>query len=412
METIRLLPILHRGAEQILLQYDKSEKLNHLARGIKSVKWSQSHKGWYLPLTQESYQAIQQEFVHLAILDSTALSKYLHQRKAVQATKPAKTPIIKCGAEKLPVKPELNNTTAIRKQPPLPQPEVAFKLALPNLEALQKMMDQLTLKAYSDSTKRTYRGEMLVFLQLLGRHAAETLTTDDVKRYLLKCIGEGLSENTVHSRINALKFFYEQVLGRDKFFVEIPRPKKQQQLPKVFNQDDIANIINSCKNLKHKTMLMLSYSGGLRVSEVVSLKTMAIDSKRMTIFLERAKGKKDRIVPLSPVLLVMLREYWNQYKPAVKGYLFPGQMPNQPYSTRSLQLVLQAAKQKAGILRPGSIHTLRHSFATHLLEKGTDVTMIMKLLGHNDLKTTLRYLHVTNRDILQIVSPLDSLDLK
>ena len=159
-------------------------------------------------------------------------------------------------------------------------------------------------------------------------------------------------------------------------------------------------------------MLMLAYSGGLRVSEVVTLKTINIDSKRMTILLERAKGKKDRVVTLSPVLLVMLWEYWNIYKPPSRGYLFPGQAANEPYSTRSLQLVLQAAKERAGILRQGSIHALRHSFATHLLDKGTDITMIMKLLGHNDLKTTLRYLHVTNRDILQIVSPLDSLSLK
>ena len=138
---------------------------------------------------------------------------------------------------------------------------------------------------------------------------------------------------------------------------------------------------------------------------------MDIDSQRMCILIRQAKGKKDRMVTLSPVLLVMLREYWAQYKPHKDGFLFPGQEKSCPYSTRSLQLVLAAAKQKAGVLKPGSIHALRHSFATHLLDKGTDVTMIMKLLGHNDLKTTLRYLHVTNRDMLQIISPLDGLDL-
>jgi integrase/recombinase XerD len=158
-------------------------------------------------------------------------------------------------------------------------------------------------------------------------------------------------------------------------------------------------------------MLMLAYSSGLRVSEVVAIKTPNIDSKRMCIFIENAKGKKDRMVTLSPVLLIMLREFWNSYKPLNKGYLFSGQNVGEPYSTRSLQLVLNAAKQKAGILKPGSVHALRHSFATHLLDKGTDVTMIMKLLGHNDIKTTLRYLHVTNRDMLQVVSPLDNLNL-
>lgn len=159
-------------------------------------------------------------------------------------------------------------------------------------------------------------------------------------------------------------------------------------------------------------MLMLAYSSGLRVSEVVSIKSKNIDSKRMCILITQAKGKKDRMVSLSPVLLVMLREYWKKYKPSKDGFLFEGQTKGQPYSTRSLQLVLSAAKKKAGILKPGSVHALRHSFATHLLDKGTDVTMIMKLLGHNDIKTTLRYLHITNRDMLHIMSPLDDLNLE
>ena len=158
-------------------------------------------------------------------------------------------------------------------------------------------------------------------------------------------------------------------------------------------------------------MFMLAYGSGLRVSEVVSIKSKNIDSKRMCILITGAKGKKDRVVTLSPVLLVMLREYWRKYKPGKDGYLFEGQTEGQPYSPRSLQLVLSAAKKKAGILKPGSVHALRHSFATHLLDKGTDVTMIMKLLGHNDIKTTLRYLHITNRDMLQIISPLDDLNL-
>jgi len=156
---------------------------------------------------------------------------------------------------------------------------------------------------------------------------------------------------------------------------------------------------------------MLAYSSGLRVSEVVAMKTRDIDESRMSVFVERSKGKKDRIVSLSPVLLVMLREYIKEHQPDQKGYLFSGQFAGEPYSSRSLQLILAAAKEKAGILKPGSMHALRHSFATHLLDKGTDVTIIMKLLGHNDIRTTMRYLHVTNRDILQILSPLDDLNL-
>ena len=236
---------------------------------------------------------------------------------------------------------------------------------------------------------------------------------EHLKRYLVYCYEKlGLKENTLHSRINAMKFYYEQVLKREKFFWEIPRPKKQQLLPRFFSQNDLVSIIKATGNIKHKVMLMLCYSAGLRVSEVVSMKTRNIDESRMSILIEQAKGKKDRMVTLSPVLLVMLRKYINEYQPDPKGYLFAGQWKEEPYSSRSLQLVLAAAKKKAGVLKPGSVHALRHSFATHLLDKGTDVTIIMKLLGHNDIKTTLRYLHVTNRDILQIVSPLDDLNLE
>jgi integrase/recombinase XerD len=173
---------------------------------------------------------------------------------------------------------------------------------------------------------------------------------------------EKVSENTAHSRINALKFYFEQVLGRDKFFWEIPRPKKRNELPKVFNKDEIAAIINHTVNLKHKTMLMLAYSAGLRVSEVVSLKTYDIDSKRMVILVRQAKGKKDRVVSLSPVLLVMLRAYAKEYKRKKGAYLFSGASEDQPYSTRSLQEILSTAKKKAGIIKPGSIHSFKTQF--------------------------------------------------
>jgi site-specific recombinase XerD len=212
--------------------------------------------------------------------------------------------------------------------------------------------------------------------------------------------------------MNAIKFYFEQVLKKEKIFWEIPRPKKRQQLPNLFSQQEVAAIINSLENKKHRTMVMLAYGAGLRVSEVVALKTYHIDSKRMTIFIQAAKGKKDRIVGLSPVLLVMLREYAAAYRPKKNGYLFEGRINGTPYSARTLQEVLQAAKRKVGVMKPGSVHSLRHSFATHLIEKGTDVTMIQRLLGHNNIKTTLIYLHTSNKDLLKVISPLDDLDLQ
>lgn len=228
-----------------------------------------------------------------------------------------------------------------------------------------------------------------------------------LQRYILYCMQKGLTENSIHSRMNALKFYYKQVLHREKMFFNIPRPKKPLQLPKVLNKEEIAAIIKAIQNLKHKTMIMLGYGCGLRVSEITALHINDIDGKRRLLFVRRAKGKKDRIISLSPALLVMLREYYKQYKP--KKFLFEGATESATYSIRSLEAIIQTAKQKAGITKSGSMHMLRHSFATHLLDKGTDVVLIQKLLGHNDIKTTLRYLHVTNKDLLNILSPIEDI---
>jgi site-specific recombinase XerD len=293
------------------------------------------------------------------------------------------------------------------------KPLLIHPLSPENQEALRQFLQTLRLKAYSESTIRTYRYEFMQLLFVLKNKHVRELSVEQLKRYLQHCIEvDKLKENTIHSRINALKFYFEQVLHRDQFFFDIPRPKKQLMLPRYFNQAEIAAIIRAAGNIKHRVMLMLAYSAGLRVSEVVAIKTRNIDSSRMCILVEQAKGKKDRVVALSPLLLIMLREYWKEYKPDKDGYLFAGQWAGQPYSTRSMQLVLERAKERAGVLKQGGVHALRHSFATHLLDKGTDVTMIMKLLGHNDIKTTLRYLHVTNRDMLHIISPLDDLGLE
>jgi integrase/recombinase XerD len=174
----------------------------------------------------------------------------------------------------------------------------------------------------------------------------------------------------------AMKFYYEQVPGREKFFWEIPRPKKPLILPKVISKEQIAALINAIQNTKHKTIIMLAYACGLRVSEVVSLKLKHIDGERKMLFIERAKGKKDRIVSLSPNMLIMLREYYKQYKP--KNYLFEGQFENEHLTTRSIQNVLQKAKEKTGIKQEGSMHMLRHSFATHLLDKGNRCSIYSK----------------------------------
>ena len=392
-----LRPLLHRKSECIGIYFEKNNTLEKIIRKQPGIKWSQTNKCWYIPLTETAYQLLIKGLKEKALVDNTALKAYLEKKKKVQSALPEKK------------QPATGKQKTISKPAALTQ---AWQLSANNLTALENFLQHLQLKAYSKSTINTYRNEFLQLLKLLKTKPVNELTTDDLKRYMVYAMEkEGIKENTAHSRLNALKFYFEQVLGREKFFWEIPRPKKAIQLPKVFSQDEIAGIINSITNKKHKVMLMLAYSAGLRVSEVISLKTYQVDSKRMTIFIHAAKGKKDRIVTLSPVLLVMLKAYLEEYTPAEDGYLFEGNNKGSAYSSRSLQEVIQAAKKKAGVIRPGSIHSLRHSFATHLIEKGTDVTMIQKLLGHNDLKTTLRYLHTSNKDLLKIISPLDDLNL-
>jgi len=221
-----------------------------------------------------------------------------------------------------------------------------------------------------------------------------------------------LSENTLHSRINALKFYYEQVLHKEKFFWEIPRPKKPMLLPRLLNETEIRKLFNALTNKKHKAMLFTSYSAGLRVSEIVNLKIADIDSKRMQIFIGRAKGKKDRYVNLSPVLLDILRNYLLEYKPRPVTYLFESEQSLTAYPTRTVQQIFSNAKAKAGIKKEVGIHSLRHSFATHLLEKGTDIKYIKDLLGHFNIKTTERYLHVSKEKLVNIVSPFDDLWMK
>ena len=204
-----------------------------------------------------------------------------------------------------------------------------------------------------------------------------------------------------------MKFYFEKVEGRGHEFCDLPRPKKSQKLPSVLAEEEIVSLIQQTPNVKHRALLMTAYSAGLRVSELVALKIRDVDSRRMLIHVQEGKGNKDRFVPLSHKLLLILREYVRQYRP--KEYLFEGEGAN-PYSTRSAQAVLFVAKQKAGIQKKGSIHLLRHSYATHLLEAGTDIRYIQAFLGHSSLKTTMLYTHVSKLKIGSIQSPLDRLN--
>jgi len=277
-----------------------------------------------------------------------------------------------------------------------------------NQQALQKFIEQLKLQAYSPNTIKTYVSEFIQLLKMLGNNPAENLTPDQLRAYILYCIDRlKLSESLIHSRLNAIKFYYEQVLKREKFMIDIPRPKKPSVLPKALSLDDVRKMFKTVENnLKHQLLLKLCYGMGLRVSEIVKLKITDIDSNRMQVLVEQAKGKKDRYVPLPESVLALMREYYKQYKP--QEYLFEGQNGGH-YSPRSAQAVFKNALKKAKINKKIGIHGLRHSYATHLIGQGTDIRFVQELLGHNNIKTTMVYTSLTDLSKRKIKSPLDSL---
>jgi integrase/recombinase XerD len=269
-------------------------------------------------------------------------------------------------------------------------------------------VEKLSIKRYSPNTARTYVAAFEVFINYYEDKEAVDITEGEIKDFLLYLIEEkGVSESYQNVMINAIKFYYEQVLGGQRKFYQIDRPFKPQKLPSVLSTEEVQRIIGSIDNLKHRCIILTIYSAGLRISELLHLKVADIDSKRMLIHVHEAKGKKDRYTLLSEKLLICLREYFKEYKP--KEYLFEGQQGGQ-YAMRSVQEVFHAASRKAKITKNVTVHTLRHSFATHLLENGTDLRYIQSLLGHGSSKTTEIYTHITTKGMESIKSPLDGLE--
>ena len=287
------------------------------------------------------------------------------------------------------------------------------QVAANNQDVRQKLVEvynKIQLKAYSKNTCKNYLLHLREYFETIAKkYAIELVTQAVIERYLLWRLSiKQPGESDSNSHINAIKFYYEQVLGRERMLFDLPRPKKPVQLPKVLGENELERLFRALRNIKHKTILLTAFSCGLRISEVINLKLSDIDSDRMQVRIERSKGKKDRYVMLSPLLLDVLRAYIRLHKPRPKVYLFEGQNGDQ-YSPRSAQEVFKNACHKAGIHKQLTFHSLRHSFATHLLEKGVDIKYIKDLLGHYDIKTTERYLHVAREKLVAIASPLDYL---
>ena len=291
-----------------------------------------------------------------------------------------------------------------------------FKLPLahtlvPNAEgvaSIETFKRYLLSKRYSPNTINTYSDALKSFLTFCNTKAVKDISNDDFIAYNNDFILKNKFSSSYQNQIvNAIKLFFKIVKESSIEIEKIHRPKREKVLPNVLSKEEVKLIINSPTNLKHKTMLSLIYSCGLRCGELLALQPHHIDSKRNIVLLKNSKGKKDRIVPLSPKILELLRNYYKVYKP--KTYLFEGQEAGTPYSDKSLQSVLKQALNKAGIKKPATLHWLRHSYATHLLESGTDLRYIQELLGHNSSKTTEIYTHVSTKSIQQIKSPFDDL---
>ena len=272
----------------------------------------------------------------------------------------------------------------------------------------QRMIRELELQRKSPNTIRAYVNAVAQLAQHYGR-SPELITRDEIREFIHHLVVvRKQADSSCNQKLAGIRFLYQRVLGDASFDLKIAR-KRPGRLPKPMSRSEVKRLIEVTANPKHRMMLMTTYSAGLRLSEVVHLKIGDIHSQRMLIHIRHGKGDRDRYTLLSTRLLSELRQYWKVYRP--ESWLFPGRRPSDPLCDRTLQKVFYRCKHLAGIAGDFSIHSLRHSFATHLLENGVNIITIQRLLGHRHLSTTARYLHVTRKHLGQVRSPLDLLPL-
>ena len=364
------LLIIRTKAGRLKLYFGFNKDLTYVIKKMPYCNWHAQNKCWSIPYTE----------------------KFLTEIKRI------------AGIQKLRVIYEEEFITGSKKS----------RISSLDVANYRKCPDEYLLKLqelrYSDNTLKTYK---VSFEEFINYYPGTELSNIDEKmiidflRFLV--IERQVSISYQNQAINAIKFYYERVMGEPRKVYLIERPMKEKALPVVLNVKEIGALLKATENIKHKAILMLGYSAGLRLSELVNVRLKDIDSRRMQIRVEQSKGKKDRYSILSNKLLDVLRKYFKIYKP--KEWLFEGAGGGK-YSPRSIQLIMKEAAKKAGIKKKVSVHSLRHSFATHLLEQGTDLRYIQSLLGHESSKTTEIYTHITTKGFDQIVSPLDNPEIE
>ena len=332
------------------------EIINRVKKSTDAI-WNASERAWCLPAAGFDPDRFRKLFEDLAVVDS-------------------------------------ENFSAIR---------VASKIPLPD-----GYLQMLERRRYSTNTIKTYCHYFSEFQQAFPGRDLKGIGKEEINQYILDLVKKRrISSSQQNQRINAIKFYYEKVLGQEMEYYQIDRPRKERRLPDVLSKEEIGAMLKATLNLKHKCIIALIYSCGLRRSEAINLKLEDIDSKRMLIKIKGAKGNKDRYVQLSFHLLSLLKDYYGEYK--TKVFLFEGQNGAPNYSGESLVKVIKAAALRAGIRKKVYPHILRHSFATHHLEQGTDLRYIQEILGHESSKTTERYTHVANSNIAKLRNPMDEL---
>jgi integrase/recombinase XerD len=273
----------------------------------------------------------------------------------------------------------------------------------------QRMIDDMTIRNMSPNTKNIYISAVARF-SAYHRRSPDQLGLEDIRDYHLHLVSRNLKPTTINPIMGALRFFYGKTLGQKDIVDEIPYARRADSLPAVLSREEVERFLKTVRNLKMRTAFITIYAAGLRVSELVALTSRDIDSTRMVIAVRHGKGGKDRYVMLSEQLLGILRDYWKRTKPT--HWVFPGPDPLQPITTRSLQRVFHDAAEAAGLDKNVTVHTLRHSFATHLLEQKVDIRVIQGLLGHRNINSTTRYTRVAVDTIRQIQSPLEQLNIE
>lgn len=353
----------------IRLEFPFDFELKELVKAYPGCRWDPKQKVWWIPNTEDQFNGILRFFKGKAWLDYSQF----HLSKLITSN------------------PEL---------PPLTEVIVG---------EIKNFEDWMRNKRYSESTIKTYRESIGVFIRFLGNKPLGTIDNEDFEKFNKEYIIERhYSASFQNQVVNAVKLFFQNRQQRKLEVGQIYRPKRPKTLPNVLSKEEISRILKAPSNLKHRLILMLLYSCGLRRGELLSLKFEHIQKDRGILVVRQGKGKKDRIVPFPAILLKHLEDYRQAYRPV--EYVFEGQKGGK-YSEQSLAEVLKNAVIKAGINKPVTPHWLRHSYATHLLERGTDLRYIQELLGHSSSKTTEIYTHVSNNALQKIKSPIEDIDI-